>query len=66
MRGAFAGINPILDEDACVVKSDPYEAGWLYAVHGEPEPDRVDAEGYLGLLRETITRMAAMQHNEEA
>ena len=65
MSGAFAGINPILSDDACIVKSDPYEAGWLYAVRGTPEPGHLDAEGYLELLHETITRMAAMQHDEE-
>jgi glycine cleavage system H protein len=65
MSGDFAGVNPILSDDACIVKSDPYEAGWLYAVRGEPEPDHLDADGYLELLHETISRMAAMQHDEE-
>ena len=40
------------------------EAGWLYAVRGRPEPDDLDASGYIALLTETITRMAAEEHRE--
>jgi glycine cleavage system H protein len=65
MGGEFAGLNPALIEDACIVKSDPYETGWLYAVHGSPEPEALDAEGYVALLHETIERMAAAEHPAE-
>lgn len=65
MQGTFAGLNPALAVDACIVKSDPYQIGWLYAVRGRPEEDHLDAEGYLQLLQETITRMAAMEHAQE-
>lgn len=57
MRGTFAGMNPALQADACIVKSDPYEVGWLYAVRGEPEEDSLDVHGYVKLLEETIQRM---------
>ncbi len=62
MQGTFAGMNPALAADACLVKSDPYIEGWLYAVRGEPEPDHMDGEGYLALMQETITRMAEAEH----
>lgn len=57
MQGAFAGMNPALQADACLVKSDPYEVGWLYAVRGEPEEDSLDVQGYVKLLEETIQKM---------
>ena len=62
--GTFEGLNPVIEADACVVKSDPYEVGWLYRARGEPEEGNLDAEGYLRLLEATITRMAAMEHGE--
>ena len=57
MQGAFLGGNPILDEDACIVRSDPYIDGWLYRVEGQPEPDAMDSAGYLELMDATITKM---------
>jgi glycine cleavage system H protein len=65
MHGEFAGLNPALQADACLVKSDPYEIGWLYAVRGRPEDESLDAEGYISLLHETIERMAAAEHAAE-
>lgn len=62
MDGAFAGSNPALAADACIVRSDPYLDGWLYAVHGEPEEGNLDVHGYVALLESTITRMAAEEH----
>ena len=57
MNGTFAGMNPALQADACIVKSDPYEVGWLYSAHGDPEEDSLDVHGYIGLLQETIQKM---------
>ncbi|MFN0129579.1 MAG: glycine cleavage system protein H [Verrucomicrobiales bacterium] len=65
MHGSFAGLNPALSADACLVKSDPYEVGWLYAVRGRPEEEALSAEAYLALLHETIARMAAAEHAAE-
>jgi glycine cleavage system H protein len=62
MQGSFAESNPALAADACLVREDPYVVGWLYAVRGEPEEDSMDAAGYLALLEEIITRMAAEEH----
>jgi glycine cleavage system H protein len=65
MNGAFAGGNPELKVDACIVRSDPYEQGWLYAVRGEPEAESLDVNGYIELLSGTIQRMAEEGHGEE-
>jgi glycine cleavage system H protein len=62
MQGAFHGSNPALAADACIVRSDPYLDGWLYAVRGEPEEDHLDAHGYIAMLNATITRMAEEEH----
>ena len=64
MQGAFEAGNPALKEDACIVRTDPYEVGWLYSVRGEPEPDSVDVHGYIELLDKTIKRMAETTHAE--
>jgi glycine cleavage system H protein len=57
MDGAFAGGNPLLEADACLVKSSPYEDGWLYAVRGEPEAGSVDVHGYVAHLEALIEKM---------
>lgn len=57
MEGAFAGGNPALDIDACVVRNATYTDGWLYAVRGEPETASVDAEGYIAHLEALIEKM---------
>lgn len=65
MQGRFAGGNDALKADACIVRSDPYEQGWLYAVRGQPEDDSLDVEGYIAFLGEKIQRMAEEGHGEE-
>ena len=65
MQGTFAATNPALQVDACIVKSDPYEVGWLYAAHGEPEDDSMDVHGYIALLQETIQKMQEAGYGDE-
>jgi glycine cleavage system H protein len=65
MQGAFAGMNAALQADACIVKSDPYEVGWLYAVRGEPEQDSLDVHGYVAVLQETIQKMQEAGYGDE-
>lgn len=65
MRGAFLEGNPALKVDACVVRSDPYEVGWLYEVQGEPEDGHLDVHGYITHLSAIIQRMAEEGHGEE-
>lgn len=57
VEGEFLGGNPLLEEDITRTDSDPYGEGWLYRVQGEPEPNRMDVNGYVTLLDETIDRM---------
>ncbi len=64
MQGQFWGTNADLAADACLVRDDPYAVGWLYSVKGEPEEASMDAAGYLKLLEEIISRMAAEEHKE--
>ena len=65
MDGQFHSANPALKADACIVRTDPYLDGWLYAVRGTPEPTHLTAAGYLDLLNATITKMAEQEHPEE-
>jgi glycine cleavage system H protein len=63
--GTFQGMNPALQIDACIVKSDPYIDGWLYETAGTPEAGDLSGEEYVTLMEETITRMAAAEHQAE-
>jgi len=55
--GQYVRANPDLERDAALVDNDPYDLGWLYEVRGEPEPERLDVQGYVILLDATIDRM---------
>ncbi|MFP6873808.1 MAG: glycine cleavage system protein H [Verrucomicrobiales bacterium] len=57
MRGEFVGGNPVLEIDACIVRSAPYTEGWLYEVKGDPEEGSLDVDGYIALLEATISKM---------
>lgn len=57
LGGELVGSNPTAGADAELVCKDPYGAGWLYAVRGEPGADSLDVDGYLRLLGETIDEM---------
>lgn len=65
MDGTFAGTNPALREDACIVRSDPWIQGWLYAVRGRPGEGDLDVHGYIHLLEQTIARMQEQEHAAE-
>ena len=65
MDSAFEAGNPYLQQDACIVRTDPYEVGWLYSVRGEPEAESLDVHGYIELLDATIQRMAAKGHGDD-
>lgn len=55
--GTFAGGNPALDDDVTLTDTDPYGEGWLYRIEGTPDPNRVDVQGYIDFLDETIDKM---------
>ncbi len=57
MEGSFVRGNPIIEEDACIVKSSPYADGWLYSVKGKPEETSVDVDGYVAHLGKLIEKM---------
>jgi glycine cleavage system H protein len=65
MKGTFSEGNPYLKQDACIVRTDPYEIGWLYSAQGEPEADSLDVHGYIEYLSGIIQRMAEEGHSEE-
>jgi len=59
--GEFVEENPILREDISIISRDPYGAGWLYRVRGEPDASCTDVEGYRAALDATIDRLLEAQ-----
>lgn len=57
--GEFVEWNSALLSDPTRFDRDPYGAGWLYVVRGEPAETAVDVKGYMALLDATIERMLA-------
>ncbi len=55
-KGEFAGLNPALEGDITLVNRDPYGAGWLYMITGEPDSTCMDVRAYAGLLDRTIDK----------
>jgi glycine cleavage system H protein len=55
--GEFVGPNPALETDPSLVNSDPYGAGWLYCVRGQPDATCTDVNGYAAVLDQTIDRL---------
>ena len=62
--GTLSAANPALTAEACLTHSDPYGAGWLYAVHGTPTPGHLDVHGYVALLTEQIDRLQASRYSD--
>lgn len=62
--GVFRGSNPMLTAEACLTHSDPYAAGWLYAVEGTPEAGTLDVHGYIAFLTKTIDRLQASRYDD--
>ena len=62
--GRLEAANPALTAEACLTHSDPYGAGWLYAVHGTPTPGHLDVHAYVALLTETIDRLQASRYSD--
>lgn len=59
--GVFAGGNPTLKEEIALVNKQPYAAGWLYSVRGNPDAKCVDVEVYRNLLDKTIDKILEKQ-----
>ena len=60
-RGAFAGSNPALAANVELVGKEPYAAGWLYEVDGEPDDKCVPLEQYRAMLDTTIDKILEKQ-----
>lgn len=63
MDGTLLGTNAALTAEACLTHADPYGAGWLYEVAGEPAAGHLDVHGYIALLSETIDRLQASRYS---
>jgi glycine cleavage system H protein len=62
--GEFAGGNPVLKEKITLISKEPYGAGWLYLVKGQPDPKCVDVYAYRDILDAAIDRILAQQKEE--
>jgi glycine cleavage system H protein len=62
--GTLQSANPALTAEACLTHSDPYGAGWLYAVQGTPMPGQLDVHGYIALLTATINQLQASRYSD--
>ena len=60
-RGAFTGSNPALATNVKLVGKEPYTAGWLYEVDGEPDDKCVPLEQYRAMLDTTIDKILEKQ-----
>ena len=64
--GTFAGGNLALRADIELVSREPYAAGWLYEIHGQPDAKCVDVATYRSLLDSTIDHILEKQQGEES
>lgn len=62
--GTLSAANPAITAEACLTHSDPYGAGWLYAVQGTPSEGHLDVHSYIALLTETIDRLQASRYSD--
>jgi glycine cleavage system H protein len=62
-QGEFLGASGELRADITAVEADPYGRGWLYRVHGQPDPESVDVDGYMSILDATIDKLIESRHD---
>lgn len=63
-EGTFAGTNLALKQKVTLVNKDPYGAGWLYQVRGNPDAKCVDVHGYEHILDKTIDKILEKESSE--
>jgi len=63
--GRFVEGNATLRDQIELVGREPYGAGWLYLVEGEPDAKCFDLASYRALLDTTIDRILEKQAHEE-
>jgi glycine cleavage system H protein len=64
--GEFAGPNVALKERIALIDRDPYAAGWLYEVKGQPDAKCMSVHAYVRLLDKTIDKILEKQKAGEA
>lgn len=62
--GQFLGGNPALKERPDLVNEDPFGAGWLYEIDGEPDPRSFDVHGYRGVLDQAIDKILERRQDD--
>src|SRR5215510_11786948 len=62
--GEFQGANPALVGEITLIDHQPYGDGWLYGVHGRPDPGATDVNGYMAVLDATIDTMLRGRHEQ--
>ena len=62
--GAFAGSNPALRGKITLISKEPYGAGWLYRIKGQPDSTCLDVHAYRALLDKTIDKILEKQQQE--
>jgi len=50
VQGEFAGVNPALDQNITLINQDPFGAGWIYAVKGQPDSACLGVQAYVKVL----------------
>jgi glycine cleavage system H protein len=66
VEGTFEAANPAVGAEGCLTHSDPYGAGWLYAVRGTPAPGALDVHGYIAVLAATIDKLQASRYGGDS
>ena len=64
-EGQFRCGNPALKEKISLISKDPYGAGWLYLIQGQPDSNCMDVNAYCKVLDRTIERILAQRKGEE-
>ena len=64
-EGSFLGGNPGLTADIELVSREPYDGGWLYEFHGQPDARCIDLATYRALLDSTIDHILEKQQMHE-
>ena len=57
LDGNFHRGNPDLREDLDLLRTSPYQKGWLFEAHGTPGDDAVDVQGYAEILDMAIDKV---------
>ena len=65
VQGEFVGVNEALRDQGKLLTTQPYAAGWLYEVRGDPDPRATDVAGYQQHLDQVIEQLRAQYGGED-